>query len=317
MRYRPFGRSGVAVSAVTLVMSDKSMDRGPQGCRDLIMHALDLGVNAFHLAADDPHVAEVLGETLLGALERNLVFVSFRLGWSPGEKGKAVRDFSAEGMTAAVDTTLQRSGLQHLDLAVLDQPGSEEFPQRSLSALKALRSTGRVTLLGVAGGHDAMDAYVSTHAFDVLFTPYTLTSGWRERNRVRESMTQDMAVVAYDWYPEELTTRAKAVAYPAPPAPQKKSLLGGLLGGASEPPARPPAHNPLEGAGTYAFMHETKGWIAEDLCLGYILTEPGVSSALIEAYDVERLNRLSAVPDRDLPPALAAQVEMARFSRTG
>ena len=39
-----------------------------------------------------------------------------------------------------------------------------------------------------------------------------------------------------------------------------------------------------------------------------------MASALIEASDIERLNTLSLVPDRDLPPGLAAQIEMARVA---
>jgi hypothetical protein len=35
---------------------------------------------------------------------------------------------------------------------------------------------------------------------------------------------------------------------------------------------------------------------------------------MIEASDVERLNTLSLVPDRDMPPGLAAQIEMARVA---
>ena len=35
---------------------------------------------------------------------------------------------------------------------------------------------------------------------------------------------------------------------------------------------------------------------------------------LIEASDVERLNTLAQVPDRDMPPGLAAQIEMARIA---
>ena len=35
---------------------------------------------------------------------------------------------------------------------------------------------------------------------------------------------------------------------------------------------------------------------------------------MIEASDIERLNALSQVPDRDMPPGLSAQIEMARVA---
>ena len=64
----------------------------------------------------------------------------------------------------------------------------------------------------------------------------------------------------------------------------------------------------------FAFLHQTNAWTAEAICLAYSLTDPSVASILIKAPDIERLNTLSLVPDRDLPPGLAAQIEMARVA---
>jgi hypothetical protein len=35
---------------------------------------------------------------------------------------------------------------------------------------------------------------------------------------------------------------------------------------------------------------------------------------MIKAMDADRLNLLAAVPERDMPPGLAAQIEMARVA---
>ena len=48
------------------------------------------------------------------------------------------------------------------------------------------------------------------------------------------------------------------------------------------------------------------------ICLGYVLSDPSVSSVIVRADDPERLAILTAVPERDMPPGLAAQIEMAR-----
>ena len=90
-----------------------------------------------------------------------------------------------------------------------------------------------------------------------------------------------------------------------PPKPKK-----GLFSfGGSKSKADPLAH-----AGTFAFLHQTNNWPAEAICLAYALTDPSVSSVLIRASDTERLNMLALVPDRDMPPGLAAQIEMARVA---
>jgi hypothetical protein len=110
-------------------------------------------------------------------------------------------------------------------------------------------------------------------------------------------------VLAYDYFPESF----RQTAAPSPSAPKKRGLFGAIIG-AAEP-------DPLAGTGTYAFLHETRNWTAEELCLAYALLEPAVSTVLVRAHEPERLAALAAVPDRDLPPGIAAQVEMARFGR--
>lgn len=298
MRYRPFGRSGVVVSAVTLVIGDDLARRGQSRCTETINTALEQGINSFHLETPQPEAAQCLGQCL-SVLERRLVFVSMRLGLGRGRTGM-VRDFSPEALTGAIEQTLRASGVGYIDLVVLDDPGEEELPQKSLAALKSLRSAGRINLLGVAGANDAMDAYLSTGQFDVLATPYGLMSGWKERNRMRAAVEQDMAILAYDWFPENLTTVKKAE--------ETSGVKRGLFGKVFAAP------DPFEGIGGYNFLHRTNNWTAEEICLGFTLTEPAVSSAWIEPRDLDHLERLADVPDRDLPPGLGAQIEMARFT---
>ena len=72
MRYRPFGRSGNAVSAVTLNLGDATLARGKSGARDLLVSAMEHGVNTFHMECADPVLAELAG-TALAAVDRRLV----------------------------------------------------------------------------------------------------------------------------------------------------------------------------------------------------------------------------------------------------
>lgn len=303
MRYRPFGHAGQAVSALTLSLGARDIAGGPDAGRELIYSALESGINSYRLETADPVLAEVLGEALRH-VDRKLVQISLTLGAGDGRRGSD-RDFSAEGMTAAMDRALHASGLGWFDLAILDEPGDHELPQSSLNALKALRATERVRLLGVSGDGEVMDTYVSTGAFDVLCTPYHVNSPWQVRSRLRAAREQDMAIFVYGYFPESLDTAKKASTAHI----EKK----GFFGFGKSAPARPKA-DPLAGAGTFAFLHQTNAWPAEAICLAYALTEPSVSSVLIQASDVERLNTLAQVPDRDMPPGLAAQIEMARIT---
>jgi aryl-alcohol dehydrogenase-like predicted oxidoreductase len=306
MRYRPFGPTGAAVSALTLSLGSDNIARGPAAACDLIYAALEAGINSYRLETADPVLAEVVG-TALQHIDRKLVTVSLALGRGDGRRGSD-RDFTAEGMTASIDRALNVSRLGWIDMVLLEEPAEDELPQSSLNALKALRATNRVRLLGVAGDDEVMDAYVSTGAFDVLVTPFHLNSGWQVRSRVRAARDRDMAIFAYGYFPSELDTEKKAATLDQP---VRKGLFGfGRSDGRSK-------NDPLAGAGTFAFLHRTPNWSAETICLAHGLTDPSICSILIQANDAERLNALAQVPERDMPPGLAAQIEMARVAGAG
>jgi hypothetical protein len=71
---------------------------------------------------------------------------------------------------------------------------------------------------------------------------------------------------------------------------------------------------PLAGAGTYAFLNRTRNWTPEEICLAHALTEPSLASVQVSAERVDRIEALAAIPDKELPPGVSAQIEMARFS---
>jgi aryl-alcohol dehydrogenase-like predicted oxidoreductase len=311
LRYRPFGRAGVSVSAVALTVDDRAGQRGAEALAGLIYAAMEAGVNTFHIESCEPEVLQTVGQSL-AAVDRRLLFVSLRLGLRPGRTG-LTRDFSPDGLTDGIDQALAHTGLEHLDLVLLDEPGEDELPTTALTALKQQRTTGRLSLVGVGGAHDAMDAYLGVRDFDVLASPHHLRSGWKEQNRLKTAARSNMGVIAYDYFPEifhQTAAAAAAAATTATPtvAPKKRGLFGAAAAGPSEP-------EPQAGASTYAFLHQSNNWTAEELCLAYALMEPAVSTVLIRADEPERLAALAAVPDRDLPPGVAAQVEMARFGR--
>jgi aryl-alcohol dehydrogenase-like predicted oxidoreductase len=293
MRYRPFGRSGAAVSALSLVLTDTPM-RADDRVK-LIYGALEAGVNTFEIRGRDPQVAVAVGEAL-SVIERNMVFVALRVGWNYDRNGGRVRDLSAEGVTGAIEAVLARTRLGRLDVAVLDIMEGERLPSHIVPALHSARAAGRVSMLGIAGG-DATDAYVGTGDFDVLATPFNIQSGWLERNRLKRATQCDMAILGCDYHPSGLGGGEAAFKSAGPLG------LGRLLGPRRE---RVPS--------AYDFLERTPGWTAEQICLGYALTEPSLASVQTQVQSVEHLQALTAVIERDLPTGLAAQIEMARFS---
>jgi aryl-alcohol dehydrogenase-like predicted oxidoreductase len=182
---------------------------------------------------------------------------------------------------------------------VLDDPADGEVPPKALETLRLARSSNRVRHLGVAGVEDGLDTYLATGAFDLLVSPFSLASTWRERRRVIEAERADMVIIGRDFWPE---------AFRRPGGSDKPGLLARALGGK-------PKAEPLVGAGTYAFLDGTPGWTSEQICLAYALSDLRFASVMVDPSSPEHLVSLAEVADREISSALAAQVEMARFSQ--
>ncbi len=289
MRYRPMGPAGAIVSAISLSLESDPARSRPSDWVSYIFAALENGISTFVLNADEPVMMEGLANALQ-SIDRRLAFVAMRLGGGAG----APRDFSPQGLSAQVTSALVRTGAQYLDAILLDEPGPDELSATALLQLEQLKARGAINFLGMAGEGDPIDEHVATGFFDLLATPFNITSGWRERNRLRGAGAHDVSVIGYRPYPRDFHAAVAAAASRKTPGKRTR--------------------DPLAGRGSYAFLDSTHGWSAEEICLAYALTEPSLASVQIKATDANHLARLAAVAEREMPPGLAAQIEMARFT---
>jgi len=287
VRYRPFGSTGVAVSAITLRLEDQPRLRGADW-RKLIFAALENGINSFEIDGVSPALIEGAAEAF-STVERRLLFIGWRL------RGALDRALKAQAVHDMIDQALDRTGLGHLDLATLDDPDANVFPAETLEQLKALRGARLIRLLGVAGAGDKFDAYVASGQFEAMATPFNLASGWVERNRVRAAMSREMAVIGLDYWPATLREEPKASFLPKPSLWRRRT-------------------DPLADVGGYDFLRNTPGWNAQQICLAYALTEPSLATVQVTAGSPDEVEALAAIAERDLPTGCAAQIEMARFS---
>lgn len=288
MRYRPFGITGKAVSAVSLLLREAPNMSSPQAWRTLVFSAMENGINFFEVAAGMDVAALGLGEALK-SVERRLLFLSWRLRGDP----RGV--LTAEAISLSIRHGLQKTGALYFDLVMMDETAYETLAPDALDHLSQLRAAGLCLQVGVVGDGPSVDEGIRSASFDVATTPFSLTSDWQVRRRIREAAASNMTLVASDPFPSALGRTS----------PTASSPRRGLLS-----PGRP---EPLAGAGTYAFLHDTPGWTPDEICLAYTLTEPTFASIQLEAFRTETIERFAAVTDRDLPTGVAAQIEMARF----
>lgn len=288
MRYRPFGISGKAVSSVSLLLREAPNMATPGQWRQLVYSAMENGVNCLEIAAGADVAALGVGEALR-AVERRLIFLAWRLRGDPNGH------LTAQQIAQSVRDGLTKTGAGYFDLLMMDEAAYETMAPGALDYLLELRKAGHCLQLGVVGDGAAADASIRTRVFDVLATPFSLLSDWQVRRRIKDASAANMTLMAYDPFPSAALAQTTK---------NQPLLRKGLLAKAE----------PLAGAGTYAFLQETSGWTSEEICIAYALTEPSFATLQVEAFRPDLVERLAAVPDRDLPTGVAAQIEMARFS---
>lgn len=289
MRYRPFGPTGKAVSAVSLLLREGPSMNSASAWRSLVFAAMESGVNCFELAGGSDLLAIGMGEAL-AAVERRLIFLAYRLRAPQGS-------VSAHDVADSVRAALQRTRAGYLDLLMMDEVTVEALTPQARSYLADLKSSGVCLQVGVAGDGPAIECCISDEVFDVLTLPFTLTSDWQARRRIRDASAANMTLIGCAPFAAEL--KGGAGQGDLDVRGRKRGLL-----------RKPPAAVTTD---IYAFLRDTPGWTYEELCLGYVLTEPAFSTIQLELWRTDAVDRMAAVADRDLPTGVAAQIEMARF----
>ena len=285
MRYRPFGISGKSVSAVSLALRQRGGPATAQAWRSLIFTGMENGINCFDIGAGSEALERGVAEALQ-AVERRLLFLIFTI------EGNPLRPLSAEALADLIRQGLKRTSASYFDVLMLDEAAYASLTPQATLLLQRVREANMVLQLGVAGDGEALVDCIRDPAYEVLATGYNLTSEWRARRLLREAAAAGMTAIGYDVAPAAIVR---------PPAESKLPAL------------RKTRSNPLAGAGTYAFLHDTPRWTPEELCFAYALTEPSLATLQVDLSLVNQLEALAAVPERDPPTGLGAQVEMARF----
>ncbi|AJP02035.1 aldo/keto reductase [Streptomyces cyaneogriseus subsp. noncyanogenus] len=154
MRTTTLGKNGPVVGRVGLGTMGMSFGYDPHGWDDdasvqVIHRALDLGVNLIDTAdVYGPFTNETLvGRALKG--RRDEVVLSTKGGLVVGEDGLGL-DGRPEHLTAAVDASLQRLGVDHIDLYFLHRVDPNVPLEESWGALAEQVEAGKIRALGLS-----------------------------------------------------------------------------------------------------------------------------------------------------------------------
>ncbi len=156
MIYNRCGRSGVKLPAISLGLWHNfgGVDVY-ENARATVLRAFDLGVNHFDLANNygPPYgsAEETFGRILKQDLRpyRDELFISSKAGWDmwPGPYG----DFgSRKYLVASLDQSLQRMGLDYVDVFYHHRPDPETPMEETMGALDTIVRSGRALYAGIS-----------------------------------------------------------------------------------------------------------------------------------------------------------------------
>ncbi|EGF89742.1 oxidoreductase, aldo/keto reductase family [Asticcacaulis biprosthecium C19] len=294
MRYRPFGRSGLALSTIGLRLNSEKLRKNHGLLQKLILTALENGINTFHFDSTDTGLLKAANE-VFGVVERKLLFIAL----SAHEPGVTtdVSAYTFGPLRERLKAVIREAGLHWIDLLLFGQPGAAVLPDDSVDFLRNLQKSRMLRYIGVQAETEDLGDLIRGGQFNVLATSYDIDSSWDKRRQIDFAIQREMNVFATAFFPDAYRKASDVV-----PPDARRGWFGGKV------------RNPLAGAGTHAFLHQTHGWTPEELCLGHCLSQPSLACIFVEPEDPAHLEALADVPERHMPPSVPAQIEMARFN---
>ena len=155
MQHRELGRTGLKLSVVSYGAASIGNEYGnatdeARAIRSLHV-ALDGGVNFIDTS---PYYGRTLAEKVLGRAFKEIPRDRFILGTKCGRYDVAGFDFSYERTLRSVDESLQRMGVDHIDIMQchdIEFGDMQQVVDEALSALRKAREQGKIRFIGVTG----------------------------------------------------------------------------------------------------------------------------------------------------------------------
>ncbi|AOS61897.1 aldo/keto reductase [Actinoalloteichus hymeniacidonis] len=150
MRTRPLGRTGIQVTPYALgtMMFGRAGNTDHDDCVRIIHRALDAGINTIDTAdvyGGDGESEEIVGKALRGRRDDVVLATKFSGPMGPGANQQGG---SRRWIVEAVEGSLRRLGVDHLDLYQLHHPDPDTDHEETLGALTDLLRSGKVRAIG-------------------------------------------------------------------------------------------------------------------------------------------------------------------------
>jgi L-glyceraldehyde 3-phosphate reductase len=312
MPYRRVGQSGLRLPAVSLGLWHNFGDDKPLGeQRAILRRAFDLGITHFDLANNygPPYgAAERNFGTHLAAdfrPYRDELVISSKAGWDmwPGPYGDGG---SRKYLVASLDQTLQRTGLDYVDIFYSHRPDPDTPVEETMGALASIVQQGKALYAGISSYGPELTAHAAD-LLDQLGVPllihqpsYSMLNRWVEGGLLDTLGERGVGCIAFSPLAQGMLTNKYLGGIPeGSRAAQGKSLSPDLL--TDESLAHIRKLNDLA---------QERGQSLAQMALAWVLRDERVSSVLIGASSVGQLeDSAAAVANMRFTDAELAEVD--------
>src|SRR3954447_10781010 len=166
MQTRPLGNTGLQLPILSFGASSLGQEFRQVDINEALrtVHvALELGMNFIDTS---PFYGRGMSEVLLGIALRGVPRDRYLLGTKLGRYSGTHFDFSARRVVESVDISLERMGVEHLDIILCHDIEFVEMSQiveETLPALRKVQQQGKVRFVGISGYPMKIFRYVLEH----------------------------------------------------------------------------------------------------------------------------------------------------------
>jgi aryl-alcohol dehydrogenase-like predicted oxidoreductase len=296
MRYTTFGRTGLAVSRLSMGcnrLGDPGVD--PSQWPPIVQKALDLGITFFD---SSENYNEGRSEAIIGEVTSKSsvpVVVATKGGFSAG--ANIVRDFSEESITRAGRGSLKRLQRETIELYMLHSPSVASMENDTWpKAIETLKSEGTIRYFGISTSSHESGIKAIEMGADFLQIEYDLLDPSAEDEVLPLAIKHDIGIMIR--------------------TPLARGLLSGKFRAGQAIPAEQQWRRPtgdrlqlrLKRIEQLRFL-EREGQTLAQAALRWLLAQPGVHCVIPGARTVEQLETNVGAIDGDLTDDELARVK--------
>lgn len=310
MQQRPLGRTGLRVSRLGLGTMTWGRDTDEHEARDQLIAFAEAGGTLIDTAAGytDGDSERLIGSLIGDVVGRDEIVLATKAGISR-RGGERVVDVGRGSLLRSLDASLERLGVDHVDLWQVHTWSDDAPLEETLSALDRAMSSGRAAYVGISNYSGWQTAQAAT---------------WQRAvpGRAPLACTQ----VEYSL----LNRRVEAEVLPAaaaldlgvlPWSPLGRGVLTGKYRGGTPSDSR--AASPVFSGFVGAYLDDTSarvveavaraadglGWTPLEVALVWVRDRAGVTAPIVGARTAAQLRGSLGADDKALPPEIVAALD--------